>query len=74
MTRFLDTQHNSVIGMIVSLQRRLDNQLLNNQESQFFQRSLQYLCTISGTQVILEDWMVSAFDVEFGPKIGEGGL
>ena len=62
------------MAMIVSLQRRLDNQLLNNQESQFFQRSLQYLCTISGNQVILEDWMVSAFDVDFGPKIGEGGL
>jgi len=62
------------MAMMVSLQRRLDNQLLNNQESQFFQRSLQYLCTISGTQVILEDWMVSAFDVDFGPEIGVGDL
>ena len=62
------------MAMMVSLQRRLDSQLLNNQESHFFQRSLQYLCTISGTQVQLEDWMVSEFDVDIGPKIGEGGL
>jgi len=60
--------------MMVSLQRRLSSQLPNNRESRFFERSLQYLSTISGTHVHLEDWMVSPFDVDFGPKIGEGGL
>jgi len=74
ISRFSDIQHNNMMAMMVSLQHQLDNQPLNNRESRFFARSLQYLCTVSGSQVILEDWMVSAFDVDFGPKIGEGGL
>jgi len=62
------------MAMMAALQRRLDSQLADNRESQYYKRSLQYLCTISGTHVKLEDWMVSPFDVDFGPKIGSGGL
>jgi hypothetical protein len=29
---------------------------------------------MSGQQVKLDDWMISSFDVDFGPEIGVGGL
>ena len=69
-----DIQHNNVMAMMASLQRRLDSLQSNNRETQFLQCSLQYLQTVSGTHIELEDWMISPFDVDFGPKIGEGGL
>ena len=29
---------------------------------------------MSGQQIQLEDWMITSFEVQFGPKIGSGGL
>ena len=69
-----DPQNNSVAAMVVSLQRRLASHPADSGESRFFTSSLQFLCTLTGPHIDLEDWMVSAFDVDFGPKIGEGGL
>jgi hypothetical protein len=65
------------MAMMTSLQQRLnsfDNQPAHIQESRFMEHSLQYLSTVSGSQVIMEDWMITLFDVDFGLMIGEGGL
>ena len=60
--------------MIVSLQRRLDNRFNGDQERQFFSHVLRYLTTSSGIQVELQNWMITSYEVEFGPQIGSGGL
>ena len=61
-------------AMMVSLQRRLDQRLGGDRECQFISHSLEYLYTASGSHVRTENWMITSFDVEFGPVIGEGGL
>jgi len=69
-----DVQQNNIVAMMASLQRRLDQQIGEDREHQFFSRTLRYLSTTSGHYVQLEDWMLTSFDVEFGPEIGTGGL
>ena len=60
--------------MIVSLQRRLDGRLDGSRERRFFSHVLLYLTTSSGLRIELQNWMVTSYEVEFGPKIGSGGL
>jgi hypothetical protein len=60
--------------MIVSLQRRLDSCSDGSRERQFFSHVLLYLTTSSGLRIELQNWMVTSYEVEFGPKIGSGGL
>jgi hypothetical protein len=60
--------------MIVSLQRRLDGRLDGDRERRFFLHVLRYLMTTSGLRVELQNWMVTSYEVEFGQKIGSGGL
>jgi hypothetical protein len=43
-------------------------------EHKFYAHTLQYLTTTSGQKVEMEGWMISRFDVEYGPQIGMGGL
>ena len=62
------------MGMMVSLQRRLQTGSDDNRERQFFAYTLRYLTTFSGRQVEMEDWMVTSYEVEFGHEIGSGGL
>ena len=62
------------MAMMVSLQRRLDNISDGNQERQFFSHALRYLTTASGRQVEMESWMITSYEVEFGSRIGSGGL
>lgn len=62
------------MAMIVSLQRRLDNRSDGNRERQFFSHVLRYLTRSSGIRVELQNWMITSYDVEFGQKIGCGGL
>ena len=69
-----DTQDGSVVAMIVSLQRRLDLRLDGDRELQFFSHVLRYLTTTSGIRVELQSWMITSYEVEFGPKIGSGRL
>lgn len=69
-----DAQQNSVMAMLVSLQKRLDDRSDGDRERQFFSHSLNYLSTASGCQVQIEDWMVTWFEVEFSQEIGSGGL
>ena len=60
--------------MIVSLQRRLDSRSDGSRERRFFSHVLLYLTTSSGLRIELQNWMVTSYEVEFGPKIGSGGL
>lgn len=59
---------------MVTLQRRLDHGSDSDREQRFFSRTLQHLTTISGRHVEMKDWMVTSYKVEFGHKIGSGGL
>jgi hypothetical protein len=69
-----DVQQSSIMAMMVSLQRRLDIQSDGERERRFFSHSLQYLSTSSGRYVEIENWMVTAYEVEFGEEIGSGSL
>ena len=62
------------MAMMVSFQKHLDRQGGGDRERQFFSRSLLHLTSATGHHVQLEDWMITSFDVELGPEIGEGGL
>jgi len=59
---------------MVSLHRHLAQRSLDEPERRFFSTSLRYLSTSSGRQVQVESWMVTSYDVEFGPQIGVGGF
>jgi hypothetical protein len=69
-----DAQRSEMKAMMVSLQRRLDQRLGGDRECQFISHSIEYLYAASGYHVRVENWMITSFDVEFGPLIGEGGL
>jgi hypothetical protein len=59
--------------MMVSLQRSFEQRPGGEREHRFFSHGVQYLSTMSGRRVYVEDWMITSFDVEFGPVIGSGG-
>ena len=65
-------------AMMVSLKKRLRMGSDAERERQFFthvlQYLLQYLTTCGERQVELETWMITSYEVEFGPEIGSGGL
>jgi hypothetical protein len=63
-----------MLAMMASLQQRLNATPNNNQEQTFYSHTLQYLTSMSGRQVQLEDWMISSFDVDYGREVGVGGL
>jgi hypothetical protein len=62
------------MAVMVSLKRRLDHHSDGDHERQFFSHTLRYLTTASGRQVEVEHWMITSYEVEFGPLIGSGGL
>ncbi|KAJ7025722.1 kinase-like domain-containing protein [Mycena alexandri] len=70
----LEINHNNMLAMMASLQRRLNVAPSNDQEQNFYSHTLDYLTSMSGRQVQLEDWMIASFDVEYGPEIGVGGF
>lgn len=63
-----------MMAMMVSLQKRLSNRRDPDRERQFFSHSLHYLTAVSGCDVQVEDWMITAYEVDFGREIGAGGL
>ena len=63
-----------MLAMMVSIERRLDRHSRNDAERGFYSHTLHYLRSTSGKIIKLEDWMISAFDVDYGPEIGAGGL
>jgi hypothetical protein len=71
---FTEINQNNMLAMMASLHRRLNVALVNDQEQNFYSHTLQYLTSMSGRQVRLEDWMVASYDVEYGQEIGVGGL
>ena len=62
------------MAMIVSLQRGIDSHSGGDREREFFSHTLQYLTTIGGDRVKLENWMITSYEVELGSQIGSGGL
>jgi len=60
--------------IMVCLQRRLDDGSDVEEEQQFFSHSLQYLTALTGFSVEVENWMITSYEVEFGYRIGFGGL
>jgi hypothetical protein len=57
----------------VSLQRRLGQVSDGDRERQFL-HALRYLATTSGHQVEMESWMITSYEVEFGPRVGSSSL
>ncbi|KAJ7081005.1 kinase-like domain-containing protein [Mycena epipterygia] len=72
----LDVNQNNMIAMMVSIQRRLETQqtAANPPEQQFYAHALEYLASTSGKRVEAEDWMIPAFEVDYGAEIGSGGF
>ncbi|KAJ6451394.1 kinase-like domain-containing protein, partial [Mycena vitilis] len=70
----LELNRTNILDIMVSLQRRLDHQQINHIERQFCSRTLDYLTSISGQQLKLEDWMIPSLEIESGPPIGVGGF
>jgi hypothetical protein len=62
------------MSTMVLLQRRLNHSFDDDREREFFSHTLRYLTTMSGRQVEIENWMITSYEVEFGPQIGSGGL
>lgn len=59
---------------MVSLQKQLNHHNVDRAEQTFYTHTLEYLTSRSGQNVKVEDWMISSFEVDYGPEIGEGGL
>ncbi|KAF7345299.1 Kinase-like protein [Mycena sanguinolenta] len=75
LRRELDINHKNMLAMMVSIERRLEeNRAGNALERDFYAHTQHYLSLTSGRQVELENWMISAFDVDYGPEIGAGGF
>jgi hypothetical protein len=60
--------------MMVSIQKQLNHHKVDHAEQSFYTHTLEYLTSRSGQNVAVEDWMISAFEVDYGPEIGRGGL
>jgi len=66
--------HGSETALLVCLQRRLASQSDSDRERQFFHYILQLLTARNEFDVEVEDWMITSYEVEFGPRIGFGGF
>ncbi|KAF7362950.1 Kinase-like protein [Mycena venus] len=74
LRKTLEINQDNMIAMIACIQRRLDGEHLNDPERKFYSHTLQYLTSMSGRQLKLEDWMIPSFEVDYGPEIGAGGF
>ncbi|KAF7344400.1 Kinase-like protein [Mycena sanguinolenta] len=70
----LEINQNNTIAMMVSIQKQLNNQNFDRLEQRFYTHTLEYLTSRSGKNVSVEDWMISPFEVDYGPEIGSGGF
>lgn len=71
---FADANQNNMIAMMTALQRQIEERSGGERERQFYSNVLSSLSTASKTTVQLERWMITSYEVEFGRKIGFGGL
>lgn len=46
----------------------------NDLEQEFFLHTLECLAAFNGCDVIAGNWMITPYEVEFGQRIGVGGL
>jgi hypothetical protein len=69
-----DWNQANMIAMVASLQQRLDHIITGEREHSFISHSLRLLSTLSGRQVHLEKWTITAYDIEYVRKIGSGRL
>ncbi|KAJ7714809.1 kinase-like domain-containing protein [Mycena metata] len=75
LRRTLDINQNNMLALMVSIQRKLDAQENGSAaEHKFLSHALQYLNSMSGSQVTVEHWMISPFEVDYGAEVGEGGF
>ncbi|KAJ6495430.1 kinase-like domain-containing protein [Mycena sanguinolenta] len=70
----LEINQNNTIAMMVSVQKQLNTQNVGRVEQRFYTHTLEYLTSRSGKNVTVEDWMISSFEVDYGPEIGSGGF
>jgi hypothetical protein len=63
-----------MVAMMTALQKMIIKRLSGERERLFFAHALKHLSTVSGKHVKFEEWMVTSYEVEFGPEIGSGGL
>lgn len=69
-----ELQENDMTPIIVCLQRQLENRSIGGREQQFFSHVLVYLNSCTGSQIDTENWMITSYEVDFGQRIGVGGL
>ena len=69
-----DVHHANVVAMMTALKKFIRTRRFGERERRFFSHTLKYLETVTEERVKLERWMVTSFEVEFGPQIGLGGL
>ncbi|KAJ7164069.1 kinase-like domain-containing protein [Mycena filopes] len=70
----LEVNQYNTIAMMVSIQKQLNNKNVNPAEEEFYMHTLRYLTSRSGQNVTVEEWMISSFEIEYGPEIGAGGF
>ncbi|KAJ7156345.1 kinase-like domain-containing protein [Mycena filopes] len=70
----LEINQNNTIALMVSIQKQLNNKNVNAAEEEFYTHTLRYLTSKSGQDVTVEEWMISSFEIEYGPEIGAGGF
>ncbi|KAJ6464607.1 hypothetical protein DFH09DRAFT_1346825 [Mycena vulgaris] len=75
LRRELDINNKNMLAIMVSIERRMkEKHNCNSPEQNFYAHTLHYLASTSGGHVKLEDWVISPFDVDYGPEIGVGGF
>ncbi|KAF7368633.1 Kinase-like protein [Mycena venus] len=70
----LEINQNNSIAMMVSIQKQLNHHHVDRAEQGFYTHTLEYLTSRSGKNVTVENWMISSFEVDYGPEIGIGGF
>ncbi|KAJ7761711.1 kinase-like domain-containing protein [Mycena metata] len=70
----LEINQNNTVAMMVSIQKQLNHHNVDRAEQTFYTHTLEYLTSTSGQNVEVEDWMISSFEVDYGPEIGKGGF
>ncbi|KAJ6574586.1 kinase-like domain-containing protein [Mycena capillaripes] len=74
LLRTLEINQNNTIAMMVSLEKKLNNQSIERAEQKFYTHTLEYLTSRSGKPVKVEEWMIASFEVDYGEEIGVGGF
>ncbi|KAJ6536274.1 kinase-like domain-containing protein [Mycena capillaripes] len=69
-----EINQNNTVAMMVSIQKQLNHHNVDRAEQTFYAHTLEYLTSRSGQNVKVEDWMISSFEVDYGPEIGKGGF